>query len=214
MPEALIPEMRRQLAELDELVKAGDGRARRRKNITAKAEVVRPGRKGETLKVSRAQAMYAILLYEQAEYVETMRNEGIGEAEVARLREFVGAEGLAFGYGLRELMNRQGKLLARVYEEREGVPFPAVENYFRAVFRADHKLDTKASFGEQTNAVAGGAKYGMLIPRRKHNLHLAWNMDCEAVFQAASARWRIIFARRILLPAGAASWRTRRRQRP
>ena len=47
-------------------------------------EVVRPGRKGETLKVSRAQAMYAILLYEQAEYVETMRNEGIGEAEVAR----------------------------------------------------------------------------------------------------------------------------------
>ena len=187
VPEALIPEMRRQLAELDELVKAGDGRARRRKNITAKAEVVRPGRKGETLKVSRAQAMYVILLYEQAEYAETMRNEGIGEAEVARLREFVGAEGLAFGYGLRELMNRQGKLLARVYEEREGVPFPAVENYFRAVFRADHKLDTKASFGEQTNAVAGGAKYGMLIPRRKHNLHLAWNMDCEAVFQAASA---------------------------
>lgn len=207
VPEALIPEMRRQLAELDELVKAGDGRATRRKNITAKAEVVRPGRKGETLKVSRAQAMYAILLYEQAEYVETMRNEGIGEAEVARLREFVGAEGLAFGYGLRELMNRQGKLLARVYEEREGVPFPAVENYFRAVFRADHKLDTKASFGEQTNAVAGGAKYGMLIPRRKHNLHLAWNMDCEAVFQAASAevenyictaditsRWRGILA--------------------
>ena len=207
VPEALIPEMRRQLAELDELVKAGDGRARRRKNITAKAEVVRPGRKGETLKVSRAQAMYAILLYEQAEYVETMRNEGIGEAEVARLREFVGAEGLAFGYGLRELMNRQGKLLARVYEEREGVPFPAVENYFRAVFRADHKLDTKVSFGEQTNAVAGGAKYGMLIPRRKHNLHLAWNMDCEAVFQAASAevenyictaditaRWRGILA--------------------
>ena len=207
VPEALIPELRRQLAELDELVKAGDGRARRRKNITAKAEVVRPGRKGETLKVSRAQAMYAILLYEQAEYVETMRNEGIGEAEVARLREFVGAEGLAFGYGLRELMNRQGKLLARVYEEREGVPFPAVENYFRAVFRADHKLDTKASFGEQTNAVAGGAKYGMLIPRRKHNLHLAWNMDCEAVFQAASAevenyictaditsRWRGILA--------------------
>ena len=207
VPEALIPEMRRQLAELDELVKAGDGRARRRKNITAKEEVVRPGRKGETLKVSRAQAMYAILLYEQAEYVETMRNEGIGEAEVARLREFVGAEGLAFGSGLRELMNRQGKLLARVYEEREGVPFPAVENYFRAVFRADHKLDTKASFGEQTNAVAGGAKYGMLIPRRKHNLHLAWNMDCEAVFQAASAevenyictaditaRWRGILA--------------------
>lgn len=207
VPEALIPEMRRQLAELDELVKAGDGRARRRKNITAKAEVVRPGRKGETLKVSRAQAMYVILLYEQAEYAETMRNEGIGEAEVARLREFVGAEGLAFGYGLRELMNRQGKLLARVYEEREGVPFPAVENYFRAVFRADHKLDTKASFGEQTNAVAGGAKYGMLIPRRKHNLHLAWNMDCEAVFQAASAevenyictaditaRWRGILA--------------------
>lgn len=207
VPEALIPEMRRQLAELDELVKAGDGRARRRKNITAKAEVVRPGRKGETLKVSRAQAMYAVLLYEQAEYVETMRNEGIGEAEVARLREFVGAEGLAFGYGLRELMNRQGKLLARVYEEREGVPFPAVENYFRAVFRADHKLDTKASFGEQTNAVVGGAKYGMLIPRRKHNLHLAWNMDCEAVFQAASAevenyictaditaRWRGILA--------------------
>lgn len=207
VPEALIPEMRRQIAELDELVKAGDGRARRRKNITAKAEVVRQGKKGETLKVSRAQAMYAILLYEQAEYVETMRNEGIGEAEVARLREFVGAEGLAFGYGLREMMNRQGKLLARVYEEREGVPFPAVENYFRAVFRADHKLDTKASFGEQTNAVAGGAKYGMLIPRRKHNLHLAWNMDCEAVFQAASAevenyictaditsRWRGILA--------------------
>lgn len=207
VPEALIPELRRQLAELDELVKAGDGRARRRKNITAKAEVVQPGKKGETLKVSRAQAMYAILLYEQAEYVETMRNEGIGEAEVARLREFVGAEGLAFGYGLRELMNRQGKLLARVYEEREGVPFPAVENYFRAVFRADHKLDTKASFGEQTNAVAGGAKYGMLIPRRKHNLHLAWNMDCEAVFQAAStevenyicttditSRWRGILA--------------------
>lgn len=207
VPEVLIPEMRRELAELDELVKAGDGRARRRKNITAKAEVVRPGKKGETLRVSRAQAMYAILLYEQAEYVETMRNEGIGEAELARLREFVGADGLAFGYGLRELMNRQGRLLARVYEEREGVPFPAVENYFRAVFRADHKLDTKASFGEQTNAVSGGAKYGMLIPRRKHNLHLAWNMDCEAVFQAASAevenyictaditsRWRGILA--------------------
>lgn len=46
VPEALIPEMRRQLAELDELVKAGDGRARRRKNITAKADVVLPGQEG------------------------------------------------------------------------------------------------------------------------------------------------------------------------
>ena len=57
--------------------------------------VVRQGKKGETLKVSRAQAMYAILLYEQAEYVETMRNEGIGEAEDVYKRQMPCWAGMA-----------------------------------------------------------------------------------------------------------------------
>lgn len=144
-------------------------------------------KKGTTrpLRLSKAQAMYQILLYEQDRYKPNFERHGYTGQTMQALYRYVGQDGLAVAYGLRDYINQCGIELADVFEKLTGVPFPKEEKYFRAKFN-HHEGDAKtAVIGEGNNIM--GHKYSMLITRKKHNLGLDLSADVFAVANASLA---------------------------
>lgn len=116
------------------------------------------------LRLSKAQAMYQILLYEQDRYKLNFERHGYTGQTMQALYRYVGQDGLAVAYGLRDYINQCGIELADVFEKLTGVPFPKEEKYFRAKFN-HHEGDAKtAVIGEGNNIM--GHKYSMLITRK------------------------------------------------
>ena len=137
------------------------------------------------LRLSKAQAMYQILLYEQDRYKLNFERHGYTGQTMQALYRYVGQDGLAVAYGLRDYINQCGIELADVFEKFTGVPFPKEEKYFRAKFN-HHEGDAKtAVIGEGNNIM--GHKYSMLITRKKHNLGLDLSADVFAVANASLA---------------------------
>lgn len=137
------------------------------------------------LRLSKAQAMYQILLYEQDRYKPNFERHGYTGQTMQALYRYVGQDGLAVAYGLRDYINQCGIELADVFEKLTGVPFPKEEKYFRAKFN-HHEGDAKTSvIGEGNNIM--GHKYSMLITRKKHNLGLDLSADVFAVANASLA---------------------------
>jgi len=137
----------------------------------------------EPMVLSKDEALNILLLCEQADYVDAAHENGYTDEVLAKLAEFVGNEVLGFGYAMREVLENNG--LAEVYEAREGVPFPKVNNYWPGHF------DQSARVNEQANALdptsGGGTRYGMLITRVKHKLKFNL-MGASNVFMAALAQ--------------------------
>ncbi len=137
------------------------------------------------LRLSKAQAMYQILLYEQDRYKPNFERHGYTGQTMQALYRYVGQDGLAVAYGLRDYINQCGIELADVFEKLTGVPFPKEEKYFRAKFN-HHEGDAKtAVIGEGNNIM--GHKYSMLITRKKHNLGLDLSADVFTVANASLA---------------------------
>lgn len=146
-----------------------------------------PDKKGtaRSLHLSKAQAMYQILLYEQDRYKPNFERHGYTGQTMQALYRYVGQDGLAVAYGLRDYINQCGIELADVFEKLTGVPFPKEEKYFRAKFN-HHEGDAKtAVIGEGNNIM--GHKYSMLITRKKHNLGLDLSADVFTVANASLA---------------------------
>lgn len=146
-----------------------------------------PDKKGTArpLRLSKAQAMYQILLYEQDRYKPNFKRHGYTGQTMQALYRYVGQDGLAVAYGLRDYINQCGIELAEVFEKLTGVPFPKEEKYFRAKFN-HHEGDAKtAVIGEGNNIM--GHKYSMLITRKKHNLGLDLSADVFTVANASLA---------------------------
>ena len=146
-----------------------------------------PDKKGTArpLRLSKAQAMYQILLYEQDRYKPNFERHGYTGQTMQALYRYVGQDGLAVAYGLRDYINQCGIELADVFEKLTGVPFPKEEKYFRAKFN-HHEGDAKtAVIGEGNNIM--GHKYSMLITRKKHNLGLDLSADVFTVANASLA---------------------------
>ncbi|MFR0849826.1 hypothetical protein [Akkermansia sp.] len=140
---------------------------------------------GRPLRLSKAQAMYQILLYEQDRYKPNFERYGYTAQTMQALYRYVGQDGLAVAYGLRDYINQCGIELAEVFEKLTGVPFPKEEKYFRAKFN-HHEGDAKtAVIGEGNNIM--GHKYSMLITRKKHNLGLDLSADVFTVANASLA---------------------------
>ncbi len=137
----------------------------------------------ETMKLSKDEALNILLLCEQEDYVDAAAENGYTAEVLDELREFVGEDVLAFGHAMREVLENNG--LAEVYEAREGVPFPKVENYWPGNF------DQSARANEQANALdptsGNGTRYGMLITRVKHKLRFNI-LGATNVFMAALAQ--------------------------
>lgn len=141
----------------------------------------------ENLQLSRGEALYAILMFEQPTYTERLIMQGYTFEVIAGLREYVGDGMLQFGYGLRELFAKQGDRIAAVYENAFGVPFPREENYFAARWVVN---GTKESPAEQLLAgMAGtaGAGNGWMKQRVNHNLELDMTKDALQVFLQATS---------------------------
>ena len=148
-----------------------------------KVKYVKEMKHEDDLRMSRGEALYIILMFEQPTYTERMIRQGYTFDVIEGLRDFVGRETyLKFGYGLRELFAEQGKKLAKVYEDVYGVPFPHEQNYFAARWLRHGQQDStpEALLGGMTGQP--GAATGFLKPRVDHDLEIDTNQDAVSVF--------------------------------
>lgn len=133
---------------------------------------------------SRDEILNILLLCEQTEYQQAADENGYTAEVLEKLRAAVGEDVMAYGHELRKVLEGSG--LAAVYEAREGIPFPAVQNYWPG------KFDLSAKMNEQANALdpttGTGTRYGMLITRVKHKLKFNLNLGASNVFLAALAQ--------------------------
>lgn len=156
-----------------------------RKYVTAKASF--KGEESSPLVLSRDNALYLVLQSEQEDYREMMKQQGYTPEVISALREYVGEEGMAIGYGLRELLKAQGDKIGRLYEQVTGVPFPRVENYFPARFWAlDAMSDADAA--DMISGVPGtkGGNQGWQKVRTKHHRRLDTSVGALSVFWEAT----------------------------
>ena len=156
-----------------------------RKYVTAKASF--KGEEGSPLVLSRDNALYLVLQSEQEDYREMMKQQGYTPEVISALREYVGEEGMAIGYGLRELLKAQGDKIGKLYEQVTGVPFPRVENYFPARFWAlDAMSDADAA--DMISGVPGtkGGNQGWQKVRTKHHRRLDTSVGALSVFWEAT----------------------------
>ncbi|WP_418386598.1 JAB domain-containing protein, partial [Akkermansia sp.] len=182
---------------LDEYEKKSPEQRQYQKNVTSRREVPNEDATG-ILTCSRDCALYAILLHEQPDYADMydeegnmirkgfLRREGLDDAGISALYDFVGTEGMEYGYALRKRLQETGKTLAKVYEERMGVPFTFKENYFRATFDRNSTKEKDALTEPKTGSIGGG-KYGLLIDRIIHSENLDFSKAGTLVFLAAAA---------------------------
>ncbi len=148
-----------------------------------KVKYVKEMKHEDDLRMSRGEALYVILMFEQPTYTERMMKQGFTFEVIEGLRDFVGRESfLKFGYGLRELFAEQGERLAKVYEDVYGVPFPREENYFAARWLRHGQQDSTPEALLGGMAGQPGAATGFLKPRVDHDLEIDTNQDAVAVF--------------------------------
>lgn len=166
-------------------------------NVTSKREVPNTEAASQLI-CSRDCALYAILLHEQPDYADVydsegnlirkgfLRREGLDDKGIEDLYDYVGPDGLEYGYALRRKLNETGLTLARVYEERMGVPFTLKPDYFRATFDRNSTREKDALTEPRTGSIGGG-KYGLLIDRIVHSENLDFSKSGTLVFLAAAA---------------------------
>lgn len=165
--------------------KAEGKRPRYRKYVTAKVSF--KGEEGSPLVLSRDNALYLVLQSEQEDYREMMKQQGYTPEVVAALREYVGEEGMAIGYGLRELLKAQGDKIGKLYEQVTGVPFPRVENYYPARFWAlDAMNDADAADMISGVPSTKGGNQGWQKVRTKHHRRLDTSVGALSVFWEAT----------------------------
>lgn len=182
---------------LDEYEEKSPEQQQYQKNLTSLREIPNEDASG-ILTCSRDCALYAILLHEQPDYADMydeegnmirkgfLRREGLDDAGIDALYDFVAQDGLEYGYALRKRLQETGKTLAKVYEERMGVPFTFKENYFRATFDRNSTKEKDALTEPKTGSIGGG-KYGLLIDRVIHSENLDFSKSGTLVFLAAAA---------------------------
>lgn len=166
-------------------------------NVTSKREVPNTEAASQLI-CSRDCALYAILLHEQPDYADVydsegnlirkgfLRREGLDDKGIGDLYDYVGPDGLEYGYALRRKLNETGLTLAQVYEERMGVPFTLKPDYFRATFDRNSTRE-KDTLTEPRTGSIGGGKYGLLIDRVVHSENLDFSKSGTLVFLAAAA---------------------------
>lgn len=165
--------------------KAEGKRPRYRKYVTAKVSF--KGEEGSPLVLSRDNALYLVLQSEQESYREMMKQQGYTPEALSALREYVGEEGMAIGYGLREMLKAQGDKIGKLYEQVTGVPFPRVENYYPARFWAlDAMSDADAADMISGMPSTKGGNQGWQKVRTKHHRRLDTSVGALSVFWEAT----------------------------
>lgn len=140
----------------------------------------------ENLKLSKNEALYAILMYEQPTYTERMEAQGYTPEVIAGLKQYIGEGVLQFGYGLREMFAQQGDRIAAVYEKEFGVPFPREENYFAARWNVTERKGSPEQQLLASMTGTPGAGKGWQKQRVQHNLKLDMTKGAVGVFLQAT----------------------------
>lgn len=178
-----------------------DGKkGRKRERVQVRREFME---KQEPLEASADQLLNVILTYEQPFYAENARMNGYTPEVLDALRRKVGADALAYGYKMRDLLSESG--VAEEFERREGVPFPAQANYWMSRFHDPSRINQDRDALDME--MGTGARYGMLIQRVDHRLEVDLSLGASNVFLAActqqnnylvmgrmTARWRRLLA--------------------
>lgn len=136
------------------------------------------------LEASADQLLNVILTYEQPFYAENARVNGYTPEVLDALRRKVGADALAYGYKMRDLLSESG--VAEEFERREGVPFPAQTNYWMSRFHDDSRINQDRDALDTERGT--GTRYGMLIQRVDHRHEVDLSLGASNVFLAACAQ--------------------------
>lgn len=159
-----------------------DGKkGRRRSRVQVSREYLK---EQKPIIASADQMLNAILTYEQPFYEENARINGYTPEVLDALRREVGAEALAYGYKMRDLLSESG--VAEEFERREGVPFPLQENYWPGRFRDSSRINRDRDAMDAERGT--GTRYGMLIQRVSHRDEVNLSMGASNVFLSACAQ--------------------------
>ncbi len=138
-----------------------------------------------TLVLSPAQAAYRVLLWEQADYTDNLIMQGYTPEVVQRLREFAGEKVMRMAYALREKMGERTEEIRDMYERVYGMPFPEVENYFRAFFDVAYETRQEGIMsGEGAGYAAGAGTMKILYHRNHRNARIDPTMTMYEAFNA------------------------------
>lgn len=156
-----------------------DGKkGRKRERVQVRREFME---KQEPLEASADQLLNVILTYEQPFYAENARMNGYTPEVLDALRRKVGADALAYGYKMRDLLSESG--VVEEFERREGVPFPAQTNYWMSRFHDASRINQNRDALDVE--MGTGARYGMLIQRVDHRHEVDLSLGASNVFLAA-----------------------------
>lgn len=145
------------------------------------------------LVLSKAQAAYLVMLHEQVDYTEMLRLKGYTDDVMEKLRIHAGNV-LDVAYELRDIINERQPELARYYETVYGMPFPAVENYFRAMFDALPTFEAQDLMeGYGAGTAAGSGKEAVLRSRSASvNRRLDLSLDVFSMFNLVMKEQSVI----------------------
>ena len=168
-------------------VKARAEAARKKWQEENKARLAdRPGDGGEPLVLTRLEAAYRVLMCQQEDYRDMLALQGYDASTVARLEKYAGEDVMKLAYALRDKLGERTGEIRELYERVYGMPFPAVENYFRAYFDVNQAERRETTLdGQGTGKAAGGGRVRILYTRRHHNQKLDPTMDVLTAFNAA-----------------------------
>lgn len=159
-----------------------DGKkGRRRSRVQVSREYLK---EQKPIIASADQMLNAILTYEQHFYEENARINGYTPEVLDALRREVGADALAYGYKMRDLLSESG--VAEEFERREGVLFPLQENYWPGRFRDSSRINQDRDAMDAERGT--GTRYGMLIQRVSHRDEVNLSMGASNVLLSACAQ--------------------------
>ena len=131
--------------------------------------------------------LYNLLLLEQDDYEHLSEFNGLDAASLDALKDYIGSQVMSWGYAMRQILQEQGKELARYYEAWTGVPFPSNPLYFPGAFDMSGRRNADEKPDQQEGISSGitGGKLGFLIKRRHHNSKLDWLISATQIFRGA-----------------------------
>lgn len=134
--------------------------------------------------MTRSEAAFKVLMTEQPDLAESLRQQGYTDAVIKQLKNFAGKDMMDFAYALREHMNERLPQLKSIYESTYGTPFPAVENYFRAFFNVSSQETSTAQQEGMPFGSNGKSEGGLRLfnTRVKHNHSIMPTMDVVHAF--------------------------------
>ena len=135
-------------------------------------------------KLTRNEAAYRVLMFEQADYTDLMYRQGYTDDMIAELEKFAGADMMAYAYALRDAMNARMPQIKAIYEATYGTPFPEVENYFRAFFDVNTQQQADSSMQGLATGSEGkkGGSIKLFYTRIKHNAKIMPTMTVTHAF--------------------------------